>query len=242
MKPAVTVDEIINDIEFEIAQGIVAHDDLGEAVQTAQQFQNKLRGEFLLANGRVADPRTVVTRQLQLNDILLTLAQAMTTALQGMQLSLRRLSPRVSAAAPTPPAWPVKLPEGSSDAAVSLDVEAVSLPELASDWRLLETKEVEKAMRSEAIRVSLATAPSRIPLVGWLITRFKEMFFHVLPLYYVQRFAERQAPINRTYGDWLLYLYQQNQIQREQIQTLNAQVTAVQAQVDALHGPGARGV
>lgn len=231
MKPALTVDEIINDIEFEIAQGIVAHDDLGEAVQAAQQFQNKLRGELLLANGRVADPRTVITRQLQLNDILLTLAQVMTTASQGIQLSLRRLSPRVSAIS----GFPVKPPEGTADAALGLDLEAANSHELDDQWGLRGTQEVEKAMQPEAVRVDLAAVPSRVPLVGWLITRIREILFHVLPWSYVHRFAERQAPINRAYGEWLLRLVQQNQAQHQQIQALTAQVDALQAHVDRLN-------
>jgi hypothetical protein len=86
----------------------------------------------------------------------------------------------------------VKPPEGPADAALGLDLEAANSHELDDPWGLRVTEEVEKAMQPEAIRVDLATVPSRVPLVGWLITRFKEILFHVVPWSYV--------PVCRTAG------------------------------------------
>ena len=42
MRPT-TPNDVLNDIEFELMQGAVSRDELGQGIQTARQYQNRVR-------------------------------------------------------------------------------------------------------------------------------------------------------------------------------------------------------
>lgn len=208
-----TVTEILEEIDFEIAQGAVSRNDLGQAVQAVRQYHNQLRGQLLPVNGPPVEVRELASRQLQFNDMLITLSQELAAGLRALERQVRQRPART--------AEPEAADAITAGPAPAVPAGAFGLPE----------DELEALMRPEAIRVELATAPSHLPVVGGLITRLKEFFFHLPPLYYVQRYAERQAPVNRVYGESLLALAQEVRDQRAQIAHLSAQVAALQQQL-----------
>jgi len=220
----VTVNDVVNDIEFELVQGAVSRDELGRALQAVRQYQNKVRTEAL-TSARHKDDRQALRWQFRLNDMLLTLLQELIAALQALRLQQSRTVPNAGDPPPTEAMGPIPLLSG--------DAEESSAPEKAyEDWYYQKpSDEVEAARQPEALYLKSEVRASRLPLIGGLITYFKHLFFHLPALFYIQRLAERQVPINRLYGDWILHLYRVNRYQHEQIKHLNAQLAALHSRL-----------
>lgn len=76
--------------------------------------------------------------------------------------------------------------------------------------------ELERVAREESLQVDVVMTPSRIPVLGGLLTRIKRAF-HSLVLFYVQRLAWKQTQINRLQVQAILFLLQtlaEQEIQR----------------------------
>lgn len=67
--------------------------------------------------------------------------------------------------------------------------------------------ELERVAREESLQVDVVMTPSRIPVLGGLLTRIKRAF-HSLVLFYVQRLAWKQTQINRLQVQAILFLLQ----------------------------------
>jgi len=204
------VDGLIRDIEFELAQGIVSPDDLGQAVQAVRNYQNKARAELFKAS-RI-DGREFAARSFQINDMLITLLEETVARIQQMQMELRGMR-RVS----TPLLAPTARPHngGALDRAVPKGSVA--------DLYDRPLAEIETAMRDDELRIDLDARPIRTPLVGTLLTRLRNAL-HNLPLFYVRRLAGKQTAINRVYGDWVLHLYRVLCRQQNEVEALKAQL------------------
>jgi len=88
----VTAQDVIRDIEFEIAQGLVVRQDLRQAIHAVKKFHSKTRREVFGPDGKAADLREIASRQFQINDMLITLLEEVTTAACSAQLEAQRTS------------------------------------------------------------------------------------------------------------------------------------------------------
>jgi len=213
---APTAKEVLQDIEFELIQGAISRDELGQGIHVARQYQNKLRSEAFQSS---LGMREVLSRLFQLNDMLITLLQETTTALQSLRLELRQSARLAHAAPPTataattasdcnlPPAVAMSLPAGWDEGATG------PLP-----------TEIEDAMQAETLLIELNLRSTDRPIIGGLLRRLRATFHHLV-LFYVNLLARKQMEVNQTYGEWILRLVQQQQQQQEQIEWLSAQVT-----------------
>lgn len=220
MNANLTVEDILRDIEFELAQGMVAYDDLGEAIQNVRKHQNKTRAEFFKSMKGFDPQREYVSRQFQINDMLLNLLEAMARNIQELQVSIQKLRQ-----------MPKKTLQATSDIPVNLRTSSLqahpeSLAATQSGFGLefRSTEEVEYIMRSEAIHVDLQARPFRLPIIGWLLTKLR-ILYQRPALFYTQLLESRQVPVNRVLGDRILYLESLVQTQQLQIQALHAQLT-----------------
>ena len=89
MKRWLTADDVLRDVEFEIAQGAISRDELGQGVQAVKEYQNKLRGEVFQASRQVGESREALSRLFQINDMLITLQQEMAAGIETLQVDLR---------------------------------------------------------------------------------------------------------------------------------------------------------
>lgn len=222
MKSSLTSNDVLQDIEFELMQGALSRHALGQSIRAIRQYQNKLRGEFFQSARSTVDTRELISRQFQINDMLLTLLQEMSATIQAMQLNQKQLARRAAM---------LSVPVAHAPTVISRQHGAINEPAAAvanadSAWRL--TEEVESAMTEDALKLDLEVRAGSIPIIGALLTRLRAAF-HSLALFYALRLANKQSPINRTYGDWILHLTELQQQQQEQIRILNAQLTAMQA-------------
>lgn len=223
MSRSVSAADVLSDIDFELAQDAGGQGELGQAVQAARHYAGGLRGE-LLRSGRGPATRDLARGQFQLNDMLLALLGDTVSAVEGVRADWRRVrdwlatrgvSADTGAAADAPPA------AGSASAAA------------AASSRIspaLDLRGIEDAMRAERLAVSMDVRPSGgLPLLGALTLRLR-IALHSLALFYTNLLGERQAAVNRAYGEALLRLADQCQAQSAEIAALRAQVAALQGQ------------
>ncbi len=195
-----TVTDILGDIEFELAQGIVFQGDLGQSVQALRNYQNEVRTELLGQSHQSPNLREALARLFQVNDMLITLCQELSTELTAVRQSQRRID-----LVPRPL---------SSSTVQDYDAEARQIPTgfpepPALPWSLPEN--VREAMRRDTLHVDLEVRALKIPLIGGVVRRFR-LAIHNLALFYVQQLAHKQHSVNQVYGDWigqLLYLSQE---------------------------------
>lgn len=221
MKHAVTTDDILHSIEFELAQSAISRTDLGEGVNAVRQFQNKARSATFEAGQALNDTRALINQQYQINDMHLTLLQEMTATIQALQLDVRRLGqlpPRTIAASA------MNTAAAEQSATIIVDAPPLDWPieEPAIVWR---DEPITNATKSDALKIKLDVRPSTLPIIGGLIRRLRSAF-HDLTLFYLNQLAQKQTAINQVYGERLLQMSQLVAQQQQQIDTLQAQVAA----------------
>lgn len=237
MKQAMTSEDIIKSIEFELAQSAISQTDLGEGVSAVRQYQNKARAEIYESDKLLKDTRALVNRQSQINDMHLTLLQEMALALRAMELDVRRLGhvaprPKEASRGRTPPIQspshdtPLEPPPPARDVPPG---DEPSLDQGVFGW---SDEKIDLAMRPNALTIKMDVRPSTTPLIGGLIRRVRTAL-HDLTLFYVHQLAQKQTGINQTYGDRLIQLSRQVEDQQQQIEELMAQVTALQTRRSA---------
>ncbi len=205
-----TADDVLQDIEFELAQSAITHDDLGQAVLAVRRYYNRLRGQAAPSLRREADIRRALADLLGLNDMLLTLAQETAAAIQSLRLDLRRIA----------------RPSGPDDAPSDVDTSARS--SILSIEHIADARpaaEIEAAMRFDALHIGLEVQESRLPLGGRVLRRLKTAL-HNLALFYINRLAQRQTLVNQTYGDRILWLQELVTAQQREIEALKARLDA----------------
>lgn len=217
MSYIITAQHILDNIEFELAQGAISKDDLGRAIQEVKQHQNKLRDEVFQPGQELPQMREIIGRQFQLNDMLITMLQEMAAAMQEMQLKTKRLQSWQQTAV-TPP--------------TTSTVNAITPPDDSIWW---DTGEIETAM-AESLSIKLEVQPTTIPLIGSFLQRIKHSV-HELVLFYLQKLAQKQTAVNRTYGRWALHADALHHLHQNEIHQLQIQINTLQARLDAYETP-----
>jgi hypothetical protein len=217
MKSSLTVQAVLSDIEFEIAQGTISRQELGQGVRAAKQYQNKLRADTFQTGRALADLHELVDRQFQINDIHLTLLQEMAAAIQSLQLDLRR----VGRLQKFTPAMTTQSEASPADwLATPIDLSEYGEIEQAEWW---QPEQIEQAMRSDALSLKSEVRSVRAPIIGSLITRVRSAL-HSLALFYINLLAQRQTQVNQVYGERILQLSRLHQMQYEQLEMLKIQL------------------
>lgn len=233
MRKSFTATDVLNDIEFELMQGSVARDELGQGIQATRQYQNKMRAETLqLVSDQKMDSAELVGRQFQVNDMVLALFKAVDAKLQTLQAELRRaayLKQHEShhsdeADGTVAQSAPLSVVEDGYPRHDEWLPEYVGVDETTKD-------DLVDAMADDALDIPLAIRPVRVPLIGWFLTRLRASL-HTLTLFYVEQLADKQRPINRAVGERILHLEQVNRQQQLQIEALNAQVIELHERLD----------
>jgi hypothetical protein len=229
----ITSQEILDDIDFELMQGIIRQDDLGNSIQTVRKFQNELRTQLLEAVGDRADAREIVVRQNQLNDMLLTLLQEMSIELRSLQYTQYQMGEW------THRKLGLSAQDGfTQDASMIPAIKGaqtrVSPPSFWSQFvPQVQDDEIRHVMNRNALGVTPEIQGMRIPLLGPVLQRLRGAL-HNIAIFYVQRLADRQADVNQIYGAKLLELDQTHTEQQHKIAALLSQISELQRQVQHL--------
>ncbi|MEJ2211194.1 MAG: hypothetical protein P8129_19430 [Anaerolineae bacterium] len=228
MNNSPTANEILRDVEFEILQGALGQDDLGQALQAARRFHLQARQELLSASSRRRD-RELAIRQFQINDMLLSLLQEMAARLRRLQVELHRTAGLVPGA-----------PVGSRSS--EIDNEAATMDGRRPPWPPVSALdagagEPKTTVEVNKLRVEANIRPVRLPLVGGLLTRLRAAL-HTLPVFYTQRLAEQQMEVNRILGQSLERLTGLVAEQQVQLEALWRQLEDAQPASDLDLGSG----
>jgi hypothetical protein len=209
--PFFTAQDVFDDIEFELLQGSIVHDDLGRGIAAIKQHQSKLRAELLAPERVEPDLREALGRQFQLNDMLLTLLQETAVALQANNQKIEHLTRRRPQPPPPRPAAPGQV-GATRDEAI---------------WR--DTAPLRQAAATN-LTPQFDLRPVNLPLIGAWLQRLRQAA-HSLVLFYLGKLGDSQRELNQTYTDWLLYQQALHQYQAEEIAQLRQQIAALQAQL-----------
>ncbi len=213
MKSTLTAADVIADIEFELLQGSISRDELGQGIQTVRQHQNKIRNLAYDVEGDEDALQNVLNHQFQLNDMLLTLLQEMAGGIQDVRKTAE---------------WIGEQRRGEEERPLFTNDDAPKPP-------LKSTEALTKTMSADAIHQKIdITANGRpIPFVNGFIRRLR-VALHNLSLFYVNRMGASQASINQTQADWILHLNSVNRHQQEEIEHLTSLVRSLQEKIDSL--------
>ncbi len=221
-----TINDIFTDIEFELIQGTIPRNELGQSIEAVKKHHYAMRAEILQMTKPNSEARDIASRQFQINEMLLTLLQEMATTMRALQFQHQQLSAnKPKEETNLPLAASAQIPANENDSGSDNKTVVIRDNELYW-WPPLE---VEKAMQTEAIQVNLEARPINIPLLGGWLTRLRTGV-HQLVLFYLNRLVGKQAKVNQTYGDWMLHLMQLHQFQEEKIADLERQLLALKNQ------------
>lgn len=227
MRNRLQADDVLNDIEFELVQGAISKDELGQSIQIVKQYQNKLRGEMIQDSHQLDDSQ-LIARLFQLNDMIVTLLQEAVAKINSLRLELRdlaQLSKDVSKR------W------SSLDTAESVELEqqeCLGTTDSSTVGHLSEELDgrFEEVMQPESLEIEMDVRGRSIPIIGWVIQRIR-IAMHDVVLFYVNRLARRQLRVNRVYSDSILRLLELCEYQQEQINELNMELRLLRASLGA---------
>ena len=214
MSTSITSQDILADIEFELAQGAISRDELGRSILAIREYQNKLRGELLQPEQRDSDLHEALARQFQINDMLLTLLQETNASIQELKLQVRR----TRELAPRPPA--------------PRSFQATDEDDLHNDNQWREADSIRQAVAT-SLEPELELRTTPVPLAGAFLQRLRHAA-HMLVLFYVRRLGNKQEKVNRTLGDWILYQDSLHRYHAEENARLRRYLAAVEQRLEKL--------
>jgi hypothetical protein len=224
-----TAQDVLSDVEFEIAQSAVSRDDLGQGIQAVRQFQAKTRAEIFDSRTGALDQRQIISRQFQILEMQTTLLQETAAAIRTLQLDLRRVGQALAQRASN-----LALRTAAGVTPESAGNDQILPP---ADWALDEVgslefapekvDQIEQAMQRETLNVKVDARPVKVPLIGRVLQRLRTAV-HSLAWFYAYQLGQRQTSVNQLYGEQLLHLMRLANAQQQQLAQLNAYLAQLQ--------------
>lgn len=214
MRNRLTAQDVLTDIDFELALGAISRDELGQGIQQVKQYQNKLRHDVLQSDKGMPQMQEIIGRQFQLNDMLIVIVQEMAANAREMEQRTERLRE----------VGLYNTPDMSQKTAVfpPNDIEPVE------HWR--DTTPL-KQIAEHTLQLKLDIQPSHTPIIGNFLGRLKRTI-HELILFYVNKMGAEQTTINHTTSNWMLYLEEQQNHHHRDMQKMWAQIADLQSKID----------
>jgi len=218
---APTIRDVMSQVEFELAQGLVARPDLRRALRELRRFHEKTRSGLFGDGGERIDVHEALSRQFQINDMILSILGEAVEAAHDARGEARRVHGYLQQALEgEDDAAPAPAARGELDASrpnagsggdrreLSAEERSPWEPELDplapfADLDGEPGEEIEWAMRPERLWLTMDQRPPRLPLVGSLLRRVR-MALHTRVLIYAGQLGDKQSAINRILGDHLL--------------------------------------
>jgi glycogen(starch) synthase len=216
MTRPVTVDDLLNSVDFELLQGVLPQDELGQGIARLRSYQNEQRSALFGAGNPAPALDEVADLQLRLNEAMLTLIQVLGARFDGLAEQVRRaeyLQLRLdeSAVLPSAPDYTAREAGHAAPLAANL-LDRASAAASAPAGLESQERAIRDCMRAGRLDPWIDARPVGVPLIGGLLTRLRRSL-HELVVFYVKRLAVEQAAVNQTYGSALLALEQAVRVQ-----------------------------
>ncbi len=212
MKSTLTASDVLADIEFELMQGAISRDAFGRSLQEVRQHQNKIRQEVFDNDQPEIDLRAALSKQFQINDMLLTLLQEMSGGFEDMQ---RKID------------WAGQARRGNDQSTAARLARAQTNSPKAEELR--STEALNETAQQEFLHQKMDVQPNGrpIPILNGLIRRIRTSL-HSLVIFYVNKLGTEQTTINYIHADWIQHLSALVRHQQEEIEQLTHQLAQLQ--------------
>ena len=259
------VGNVLAEVDFELAQGIVARPELRRAIRDIRRLHEKNRhavfgpgagaGDEASANGpSPAELRSALRRQFQVDDMILAVLGEAVTAAEESRKEARRLAALVREALAEMPddgeGAPPEVPAESAPAGSRIGRAVLGALSRGKDGPRgddpldgVEDEEpdaeqdVEWAIRPERLQVAMDPRDPGLPLVGSLFGRFRNAL-HSRVLIYTGHLGEKQTEVNQVLGDHLLRAISSLRRQHASIDALRLRVARVERRLAEALGRG----
>ncbi|MAT96719.1 MAG: hypothetical protein CL608_06205 [Anaerolineaceae bacterium] len=215
MKSTLTASDVLADIEFELMQGSISRDEFGRSLQEVRQHQNKIRQEMFDTNQQEIDLRAALSKQFQINDMLLTLLQEMSGGFADMQQQIN---------------WAGQARRGDDQSTAAQLARAQTNTTTAE---LRPTKELNETAQLEFLyqKMDIQSNGRPIPILNGLIRRIRTGL-HSLVIFYVNKLGKKQTAVNQIHADWIQHLNALARHQQEEIERLTSQIVQLELPED----------
>jgi hypothetical protein len=237
-------------VEFELAQGLVARPELRRSIRELRGFHERTRSGLFGDAGERIDVHDALSRQFQINDMILSILGEAVEAAQDARGEARRVHGYLQQALTgdepeeAAPAVSVRGPGANGLAATRVAERGQPSAAERSPWEPeldplapfedLEGEpgeEIEWAMRPERLWLTMDQRPPRLPFIGSLLRRFRTAL-HTRVLIYAGQLGDKQSTINRILGDHLLRVLEVVRAQTQMIDTLRLRVHRLERQLE----------
>jgi hypothetical protein len=215
MKSTLTASDVLADIEFELMQGAISRDAFGRSLQEVRQHQNKIRQELFDTGQQEIDLRAALSKQFQINDMLLTLLQEMSGGFADMQRQIN---------------WAGQARRGGDQ---STAAQLARTQTKTTSTELRPTKELNETAQPEFLHQKMDVQPNGrpIPILNGFIRRIRTGL-HSLVIFYVNKLGKQQTAVNQIHADWIQHLNALVRHQQEEIERLTVQIAQLELPED----------
>ena len=220
MNDGLNAKTIVDEIEFELMQSVVSHGELAQGVLAVRQHQQEVWSEIaprLAGKGELSEP---IKHLFRLNEMLLTLLEQTISDTHARRLEYRKLERLVFSLHET--IGPAGLGDDrrEPEALEGRDGEDSLRSERSS---IMKVSDMLNAVDQVPTALTIDVRSSRLPLIGSILSRIRTAL-HSVAVFYVNRFALRQADVNAGYRDLLQQLVGIVTTQQEEIDVLRMQL------------------
>jgi len=215
MKNSLKPENIIEEIQFELAQGLIRKEELGEAIRSVRNFSNKIRKEILENYPLDGKLREIFRKQFQLIEMLIKLIEENALLTQNLKIMINNR----------------RVVNPGLDNNIPLDTPAVRKADsstggenllLNQNYYLLNQEEILKVIAPKTLKIDMPITRGRTSLTTKIMS-FLKLLYHRPAFFYTLQLGEKQEKINNIFGYWLMKIYTNSQLQQDQINRLNEQ-------------------
>ena len=199
MPDMLTPQDIIEEIEFELAQGVIGKHGPGRSIGEVREFTHRMRDTVLGAYKKDGDLRDILRKQFQLTEMLLKLQEESTGSFQALQLNFEKHCRSAETGRAFPSGTEIRSHPKKND--------EISLKK---KYFFLHQKEILEINTGHYLKPEMPVTRGKSVWMTRLIYFFK-MLYHRPAYFYAAQLGKKQETVNQIFGDWLIKLNANNQ-------------------------------
>jgi hypothetical protein len=199
MPNILTTKDVIEEIEFELAQGIIGRYGPGRSIGEVREFTSRTRTALLDSPKISENLRDIIRKQFQLTEMLLKLLEESAASVQSLQLLFEK---HYRASGPGQ-----AFPSGSGIR--SLPEDKPEIP-LKKKYFFLNQKEILDINSIHYLKPEMPVSRPRSVWLTRLVNFFKNLY-HRPAYFYAGQLGKKQERVNQIFGDWLIKVNANNQ-------------------------------